>query len=121
MRLLLHNMLKSNSPGSKIAYPLGLECSQSRIIESAFSHEFLTNMYQKMEYKVLYDASREVGYNELPEFPPDSPFEDEKFMKIFHHALMEIDVVEGFLICPDTGYKYVIHESIPDMIIPEKS
>uniref|UniRef100_A0A6B2G977 Multifunctional methyltransferase subunit TRM112 homolog B (Trinotate prediction) n=1 Tax=Myxobolus squamalis TaxID=59785 RepID=A0A6B2G977_MYXSQ len=120
MRLLLHNVLKSNSLGSKIGYPLGLECSQSRIVESDFHLQLLKNMYQKIDYKVLYDASRIVGYNELPEFPPDSLFEDEAFGKIFHHAIMEIDVVEGFLICPDTGYRYVIHESIPDMIIPHK-
>ena len=33
---------------------------------------------------------------------------DEEFLKAFHHALLEVHVKEGYLICPDSGRRFPI-------------
>ncbi|KAF0988337.1 hypothetical protein HZS_1898 [Henneguya salminicola] len=117
MRLLLHNMLKSNAPGVVSGYPLKLECTDTRNLEVEYNEDFLKNIFLKIDYEVLRQASQSVGFQELSETQPPEALQDKEFLKLLHHALMEIDVVEGNLICPDTGHKYTIHESIPNMLI----
>jgi multifunctional methyltransferase subunit TRM112 len=35
----------------------------------------------------------------------------------FNRILMDIHVLEGFLICPETGRRYPIHDGIPNMLL----
>lgn len=44
---------------------------------------------------------------------------DENILKILHHYLYEIDIVSGFLVCPETSRKFPINESIPNMLLHE--
>jgi multifunctional methyltransferase subunit TRM112 len=34
--------------------------------------------------------------------------EDEDFLKAFHHALLEVHLEEGALVCPETGEEWDI-------------
>ena len=36
-----------------------------------------------------------------------------------HHVLLEVEVVEGELECPETGKKFPISKGIPDMRLNE--
>jgi multifunctional methyltransferase subunit TRM112 len=44
---------------------------------------------------------------------------DESFLRSVHHALLDVHVLEGCLVCPDTGRKYLIKEGIPNMLLYE--
>ena len=37
----------------------------------------------------------------------------------FHHALLELQLVEGALVCPETGRKFAVHKGVPNMRLTE--
>lgn len=46
--------------------------------------------------------------------------EDENVLKALHHVLLEVEVMEGDLECPETGRKFPIKNGIPNMLINEE-
>jgi len=52
----------------------------------------------------------------LPGSVPDGFAENEEFLRALHHVLLEVDIVEGQLVCPETGKKFPIKEGIPSML-----
>lgn len=62
----------------------------------------------------------QVGHGAgLPDNVPDMYEENEEFLKAAHHVMMEVEVVEGELECPETGRKFPISEGIPNMLLRE--
>jgi len=45
--------------------------------------------------------------------------QDDEFLKIIHRVLLEYEVEEGELICPETGRKFPISKGIPNMLLQE--
>ncbi|XP_042492117.1 multifunctional methyltransferase subunit TRM112 homolog A-like [Macadamia integrifolia] len=120
MRLLTHNMLSSNIKGVTNGFPLRLEVEKSVLKEVEFNPDFLRNMFPKIEWKALVDAARSMGYAELPEEAPESSMlESEEFLMKFHHALLELHLDEGALICPETGRRFPVNKGIPNMLLHE--
>ena len=72
-------------------------------------------MIPKLNYEVLRVVALQFGV-ELPA-EIENP-NDECFRKL-HHALMEIEVIEGELVCPETGRKFPIKNGIPNMLCNE--
>lgn len=61
-----------------------------------------------------------LGHGE--DFPKDiaeNYEEDQSFLKKAHRALMEIEVLEGTLTCPETGRQFPISRGIPNMLLTE--
>ena len=82
-----------------------------------FNIEFVQRIIPKMDWPALHEAAKSIGV-ELPADPPvveDNP----DVMKQVHHALFEVEVVEGELICPETGRKFPIKQGIPNMLCNE--
>ncbi|XP_050212774.1 multifunctional methyltransferase subunit TRM112 homolog A-like [Mercurialis annua] len=119
MRLLTHNMLSSNIKGVTNGFPLRIEAEKVIEKEVDFNPDFLKNMFAKIEWKALVDAAKLTGYAELPEEAESGMLESEEFMRRFHHALLEIDIEEGALICPETGRKFPVSKGIPNMLLHE--
>jgi len=44
---------------------------------------------------------------------------NEEILKKLHHILLEIEVLEGDLECPETGRKFPIKNGIPNMLVTE--
>ena len=44
---------------------------------------------------------------------------DDDTIANLHKVLFDVYLVEGWLICPDTGRKFPVKESIPNMILHE--
>eukprot|EP00611_Tribonema_gayanum_P018382 TRINITY_DN31477_c0_g1_i1.p1 TRINITY_DN31477_c0_g1~~TRINITY_DN31477_c0_g1_i1.p1 ORF type:complete len:123 (-),score=21.95 TRINITY_DN31477_c0_g1_i1:24-392(-) len=119
MRLITHNLLKSNVRGVE-GYPLIIEAETVREQESEFSADFIHNMLGKLEWGVLRDAAATLGLEaQLPESVSEADKEDEDFLRRVHHVLLEVQVVEGALVCPKTGRRYPIKEGIPNMLLHE--
>ena len=119
MRLLTHNMLSSNIKGVTNGFPLRIEIE--KVVEKPvdFNPEFLRNMFPKIEWKALVSAARSMGYVELPEEVEPSTLYSEDFLHKFHHALLELHLEEGALVCPETGRRFPVSKGIPNMLLHE--
>ena len=45
---------------------------------------------------------------------------DEAFLKAFHHALLEVHLEEGGLVCPETGRRFPVSQGIPNLLLQEE-
>ncbi|KAI4368443.1 hypothetical protein MLD38_017000 [Melastoma candidum] len=119
MRLLTHNMLSSNIKGVANGFPLRIVAE--KVIEKPveMNHDFLKNMFAKLDWKAFVDASRSLGYVELPDEADASMLESSEFLNKFHHALLELHLEEGALVCPETGRKFPVNKGIPNMLLHE--
>ncbi|KAL3805958.1 hypothetical protein ACHAW5_002494 [Stephanodiscus triporus] len=129
MRLLTHNFLRSNVKGTENGYPLIIEVTTVRCEESPVDREFLLSLLPKVDYPALRSAVRQLGPHcdpPLPDLPEDMPWSDEDLTSLddatissLHRALFDVYLVEGYLVCPDTGRKFPVKDSIPNMILHE--
>ena len=59
----------------------------------------------------------QLGMQEsLPAAVPANFGEDESFLKALHHVLLEVEIVDGHLICPETGKRFPVKDGIPSML-----
>uniref|UniRef100_A0A914QP16 Multifunctional methyltransferase subunit TRM112-like protein n=1 Tax=Panagrolaimus davidi TaxID=227884 RepID=A0A914QP16_9BILA len=78
-------------------------------------------MLQKVEYPVLAEAAKVTNIENL-EIPNELPSDwenNETFLNVAYKLLNCINVVEGELECPETGRKFIIRDSIPNMLANE--
>ena len=88
--------------------------------EAEFHAEFLVNTLGKIEWDAFVGAAREIGEDDaLPANKPADAANDESFLRAFHHALLEVHVQEGYLVCPDSGRRFPITKGIPNMLLNE--
>uniref|UniRef100_A0A8D2LK72 Multifunctional methyltransferase subunit TRM112-like protein n=1 Tax=Varanus komodoensis TaxID=61221 RepID=A0A8D2LK72_VARKO len=78
-----------------------------------FNPEFIARMIPKLEWGALVEAAESVKL--IPDYK-----DDENFLRKVHHVLMEVEVVEGVLKCPDTGREFPITKGIPNMLLSEE-
>jgi multifunctional methyltransferase subunit TRM112 len=102
---------------------LNIEASQVTIEESPVDREMLQRTLFKLDYSALRQAASQLSSSvpNMPELPVECPqhFDDELLVSNLHKVIFDIHVIEGFLICPDTGRKFPIKDSIPNMILHE--
>ena len=58
----------------------------------------------------------QIGYSIPDQMPTD--LNDEVLQQI-HHALLELEVMSGKLVCPHCGREYIIEQGIPNMLLRE--
>eukprot|EP00322_Chrysochromulina_rotalis_P003458 CAMPEP_0115873504 /NCGR_PEP_ID=MMETSP0287-20121206/24029_1 /TAXON_ID=412157 /ORGANISM="Chrysochromulina rotalis, Strain UIO044" /LENGTH=115 /DNA_ID=CAMNT_0003328565 /DNA_START=38 /DNA_END=385 /DNA_ORIENTATION=+ len=115
MKLLTHNMLMS--PGTRNGYPLAIEIDKMETVEAEFNGEFTARMVEKLDYGALLSTLASMSIDaELPAAVPSEYAEDESFLRALHHTLMEIEIIDGNLVCPETGKKFPIKDGIPSML-----
>ncbi|XP_021771267.1 multifunctional methyltransferase subunit TRM112-like protein At1g22270 [Chenopodium quinoa] len=119
MRLLTHNMLSSNIKGVTDGFPLKIEAEKVVEKEVDMNTDFLKNIFTKIEWKPFVEAAKTLGYSELPEDVDPSLLDSQDFLTKFHHALLEIHLEEGALVCPETGRKFPVSKGIPNMLLHE--
>ena len=100
-----------------------------RCEESPVDKEFLLGLIPKVDYSALRSAVRHMGPHcdpplpDLPEVLPsavgDVPSLDDATISILHRVLFDVYLVEGYLVCPDTGRKFPVKDGIPNMILHE--
>ncbi|KAJ7965713.1 Multifunctional methyltransferase subunit trm112-like protein [Quillaja saponaria] len=113
MRLITHNMLSSNIKGVTNGFPLRIEAE--KVVEKSVEVDpkFLKNMFVKIDWKALAEACRTMGYADLPEEANSSMLESDEFLHKFHHALLELHLEEGALVCPETGQAIPCQQGYP--------
>ena len=115
MKLLTHNLLQCPLSGT---YPLKIVPTQVERTESEFRVDVMVNMLPKLEWSVLCEAARDVGYEGLPEEVPADAAENEEFLQLLHSCIIDTHVIEGELVS-QTGRRYPINDSIPNMLLQD--
>ncbi|XP_072947174.1 multifunctional methyltransferase subunit TRM112-like protein [Epargyreus clarus] len=121
MKLITHNMLTSKClKGVMTGYPLGINATDVKVAEVDFNHEFITRILPKVDWEVLWKAAHDLGHSEgLPQSLDPKFEENEEFLKKAHRVLLEVEVEEGYLICPESGRQFPISKGIPNMLLNE--
>ena len=99
---------------------------------SPVDREFLLNLLPKINYPALRHAVKQIAPHcspPLPELPEeldvslnernDGEELNDTVIVNLHRVLFDIYLVEGFLVCPDTGRKFPVKDCIPNMILHE--
>lgn len=124
MRLLTHNFLQSNVRGTTRGYPLKINPSELLVEDSPVDKELVRKMLPKIKYFAVVAALAEISEkspSKLPEIPNELPEGDldESVLEALYQVLFNVHVLEGELVCPDTGRKFPIKKGIPNMILHE--
>ncbi|CAI9265696.1 unnamed protein product [Lactuca saligna] len=99
MRLLTHNILRSQIKGVTNNYPLKIIVRKVSVKEETFDPDYLKIAFFTNNWDALVYVSNTLGYTELPD---TSVINVDEFLKKFHHALLELQLEEGALIFPET-------------------
>lgn len=119
MRLITHNMLRCNVKGVKNGYPLKIEVVKVESVDAEYNPDFVTRMIPKLEWNALVTGAKEIGVEDLPVEVSEDMMSDDVFLRKLHRALLEVRVIEGALICPESGRRFPIQNSIPNMLLNE--
>ncbi|CAJ1058735.1 hypothetical protein F2P81_008050 [Xyrichtys novacula] len=120
MKLLTHNMLTSHVKGVVKGYPLLIKATEVKMNEVEFNPQFVSRMIPKLEWSALVQAAEELGHREdLPGELMAEYEKDEEFLKKVHRVLLEVEVIEGCLQCPESGREFPITRGIPNMLLNE--
>lgn len=85
-----------------------------------FNSQFIQRIIPKLEWQALKDASDTLLNGDyLPNELIENYSDDEEFLKKLHHVLMEVEIVKGNLVCPETGRCFPINNGIPNMLLNE--
>ena len=61
-----------------------------------------------------------AGVLGLPEAVTDDMLQnDDEFLQLYHHALLEVCLEEGALLCPETGRRFPVSKGIPNLLLNE--
>ncbi|CAD8160393.1 unnamed protein product (macronuclear) [Paramecium tetraurelia] len=120
MRLLVHNLLMCNKC-DKNNYPLKIEVNKSVIMELEFKKDAILKLIPKLDFEVLSNTVRELGFKQFPKQIPPNVDQDLVFLKDLHRVLFETHIMDGQLTCPNPSCKrnYPITNGIPNMILTE--
>ncbi|XP_041094050.1 multifunctional methyltransferase subunit TRM112-like protein [Polyodon spathula] len=116
MKLLTHNMLTSHVKGVTCGYPLLIQATEVKLNDVDFNAEFVARMIPKMEWSALVGAADSVSV--LSTLPSDYE-NNEDFLRKVHHVLLEVEVLEGTLKCPESGREFPVSKGVPNMLLNE--
>ncbi|XP_062855818.1 multifunctional methyltransferase subunit TRM112-like protein [Trichomycterus rosablanca] len=118
MKLLTHNMLTSHVKGVTKGYPLLIKATEVQTKEVEFNPQFVSRMIPKLEWSALVQAAGGLGYTQdLPTAPVSDYENDEDFLRKVHKILLEVEVIEGTLQCPESGREFPISRGVPNMLL----
>uniref|UniRef100_K3WI03 Multifunctional methyltransferase subunit TRM112-like protein n=1 Tax=Globisporangium ultimum (strain ATCC 200006 / CBS 805.95 / DAOM BR144) TaxID=431595 RepID=K3WI03_GLOUD len=122
MRLITHNMLMCNKKGVVNGFPLRIEIEEVEVVASDFHIEFIRKMLAKIDWAAFLAGAKALSVADgLPEQMGAEAIESvgEDVLRKVHHALLEVHVKKGKLICPESGREFNIIDGIPNMLLRE--
>jgi len=119
MKLLTHNFLSSQFlKGVNVGYPLLLSATKVEKNDVEYNDAFIKRMIPKLDYPALVQAAKSVVQdNDLPDELVQDWETNEVFLKKVNALLLGVEVIDGELQCPETGRKFMIRSSIPNMLV----
>ena len=69
---------------------------------------------------MVVKAAQDLGQaSDLPPELVENYENDQEFLKKAHHVLMEVEIINGDLVCPETGRRFPVADGIPNMLLNE--
>uniref|UniRef100_A0A0B6ZW15 Multifunctional methyltransferase subunit TRM112-like protein n=2 Tax=Arion vulgaris TaxID=1028688 RepID=A0A0B6ZW15_9EUPU len=121
MKLLTHNMLTSNIiKGVTKGFPLKIVAKKVEVKEVDYNAAFIIKTLSRVDWPALHQAAIEVGHGEeLPDELGEDFKENDTLLKKIHNALLQVEVIDGDLVCPESGRTFPISNGIPNMLLLE--
>lgn len=120
MRLLTHNMLHSaHKRGVQKGYPLNIDAEKTEIVKQEMNEMFLKNRLPKLDWNCFIVGCKSVGITDIPSSFDNNLLNNRQFLEKCHHALLEVHIIDGNLICPESKRKFPIRDGIPNMLLRE--
>lgn len=119
MKLLTHNMLSCHIKGVTNGYPFKIEPTKVEEVDTDFDPDFLRNIWPRIEWHALKEAAESLGMTGLPADVAPDMLQNDEFLQQFHHALLELQLEEGALVCPETGRKFTVSKGVPNLLLNE--
>ncbi|XP_043326313.1 multifunctional methyltransferase subunit TRM112-like protein [Cervus canadensis] len=117
----LDNLLSSHVRGvGPRGFPLRLQATEVRINPVEFNPDFIARMIPKVEWAALLEAADTLHLIEVPKEPIQGYEHNEEFLRKMHHMLLEVEVLEGTLQCPESGRLFPISRGIPNMLLSDE-
>uniref|UniRef100_A0A8D2IDT0 Multifunctional methyltransferase subunit TRM112-like protein n=1 Tax=Urocitellus parryii TaxID=9999 RepID=A0A8D2IDT0_UROPR len=74
----------------------------------------------RVEWAALLEAAYALHLVEVPKELIEGYEKEETFLRKMHHLLLEVDLLEGTLQCPESGRVFPISCGIPNMLLNEE-
>jgi multifunctional methyltransferase subunit TRM112 len=116
MRVLSHNSLKCPAKDVTTGYPLLLEVEELEVVETECNSEFIKSILPTLEWKAVCIAADAIGLKNTPAEFDTQLLADNDFVLAMHNLLMDIHVIKGFLVCPESGRRFPIENRIVNMM-----
>ena len=113
---MLHSAHKR---GVQKGYPLNIEAEKTEIVKQEMNEMFLKNRLPKLDWNCFIVGCKSVGITDIPSSFNNNLLNNRQFLEKCHHALLEIHIIDGNLICPESQRKFPIRDGIPNMLLRE--
>ncbi|TFJ88014.1 hypothetical protein NSK_000368 [Nannochloropsis salina CCMP1776] len=122
MRLLSHNVLRNTAKGVVDGYPLKIEAAEIDVRDTEPDLTFIRHLLPTISFSGLRSAAEDLGLDAaaFPASYSTTLGEDEAFLRALHKALFDVRVLEGSLVCPESGRRFSIRGGIPDMMLTDE-
>lgn len=129
MRLLTHNVLRNNTAAAKGSNsPLRITATEVRVDEPTSNDdtdaqrreiEFAKNMLPALNWDTLIEGAKAMGLDSLPPSVTPELANDEGFLRALYHVLMDVHLVNGMLVCTETGKEFPVTDGIANFMLEE--
>ncbi len=116
MRLLTHNSLRCQAKDVVKGYPLQLEIEDMEVVESDFNRDFIVSILPGLDWSGVLLVAQAVGIEGLPDTFSISLWNDEEFLLAMHNLLLDVHIIKGKLVCPESQRSFKIENGIADMM-----
>lgn len=92
--------------------------------ESPVDRNLVLKMLPKLDYDALVLTANHLREQDakIPELPtrlPHTSTLQEETVAMYHKVLFDVHLMNGHLVCPDTGRRFPVKDGIPNMILHE--
>jgi multifunctional methyltransferase subunit TRM112 len=96
-----------------------------------FVAEVITKLLSRVNWECLHKAAADmkidnplnetmITFTTAKEGAGEPDYKnDEAFLRYIHHLLFEVHLLDGFLVCPQSGRKFPVKDGIPNMLLHE--
>ena len=116
MRILTYCYFRSNVKGVSSQIPFDLEVTDIEILQSDVDEEFIKRIVPGIDWNALLIAAKAINLEGFPEVFDSSILEDDDFLTLVHHLLINVQVVNGTLICKESNKRFPIINRIPNLV-----
>ena len=116
MRILSHNSLKCPAKDVIEGYPMLLEVDELEVVETECNPTFIKSILPTLDWKAILIAADAIGLKGIPVEYNSSLLDDNDFILALHNLLLDIHVIKGNLVCPESARRFPIENRIVDMM-----